>query len=99
MSKRVPTKLEVETWLDMQISIRQTEIRAKDLNSDIYMLDMVPEKQIYVHGVKAICDIFGIAPFKTDLKYDNCKGYELSFIYNGYKIVQVVAEEIMRDGK
>ena len=80
MSKRVPTKLEVETWLDMQISIRQTEIRAKDLNSDIYMLDIVPEKQIYVHGVKAICDIFGIAPFKTDLKYDNCKGYELSFI-------------------
>ena len=99
MDKKVLTKLEVETWLDIQISIRQTEIRAKELNSDIYMLERIPEKQIYIHGVMAICDVFGIVPFRTDLKYDNCKGYELSFIYNGYKIIQVVAEEIIYDGK
>lgn len=88
MDKKVLTKLEVETWLDMQISIYETQIREKNLTDSIYAIPDARGKRILINGAIEICKILEIVSSTVDRSDEVCKWDEITFYYNGYTFIE-----------
>lgn len=99
MDKKVLTKLEVETWLDMQISLYETHTRAKKLTDSIYAILGARDKHILIHGTDEICKVLDIIPLITECEEKGSKFDEIEFYYNNYIFIEYIEKGVMNNGK